>query len=551
MAENRNRRHYFVAFRFFAPRLVALFSLTALLLAPASLLAADNDAEFELNLGLSNRFTVKKNHVERLLRFSPSANAFDTRSYLNPTLNEVYYGFRLLLGAGYSPTKWFRVGLTVDSGELNPTGRRPATTQIPIPNRLQPVLGATVPVPSTANERQFSADGQAIGDEAKQTFFVREAYLRFSAPVTNWLSLSVGRRDSDVASGLIYRDFGLGLSVSADLELLKDWPVRLSAQVVLPTRNYKDGLHSPLVEFRANYIISFLEQAGLVFAYFHDGDNNLGQLFAPALSELGVSTAGRLDQQVHNILFGLGTSTATTSEANLFWFGLEGNKLFGDLMISGTAILQLGNIRLDNPFADLSQLAQSAGLTVPSSIPRTPRLEFSSLAVAVDLSARYLITEEISIGLFFLMLSGEQNPFSLTDPSQMGKFNAFLSVVPYITATNIFFSGGMNETFSGRQASIAGLNGRGVVAPGLTFEWEISDSLKVGSKAAALFSTAKSVHNGTFYGVEVDVEGSYEITKWLAVSAEYDILAPGSFFSIRKPIHKVLLGVDLSYELSK
>jgi len=207
-------------------------------------------------------------------------------------------------------------------------------------------------------------------------------------------------------------------------------------------------------------------------------------------------------------------------------------------------------VRLDNPFAELARLADANGIALPRTIPRQDRIELPVLGFALDLSGRYLITESMAVGGFFLLLSGERNPFLTADQGPLDTYHSFLSVVPYLTHTNLFFSGGMNETFSGRQATTAGINRRGVIAPGATFEWEITDELKVGATTAALLSWAKSLAGGSFYGVEIDVEGSWSILSWLSVSLEYDLLVPGSFFSQRTPIHKLMVGLDLSYEYS-
>jgi hypothetical protein len=490
--------------------------------------------DLELDLGLFNRFTVRRNEVERLLRFDPARGAFDTSSFQQPVDDDLYPSQLARASLAIEATRWLALGLQVDSGELRWRARWPATDQV----SLQPLgVSAEVPVLSTREHRRVTANGQPIGDEAEETLLLRQAFVKLSAPRTNWLTLQAGRRDTEIASGLIYRDYGLGLELVADLELLKDWPWRLSAQLTIPTRGYRDNFDSPVITAQISYVISFLEELGLLVAYFRDRGDNFGQTMLPLLSELSVARADA-QPQLHTAMTAALMQVASSSSADLLWLGLSGNKLVGDLMLSGTALVQLGSVELGNP------LAQFAG-ALPFPVPPTDPVEVDTLAFALDLGARYLVTEGLALGGFFLLLSGEDN-FFLTgrDP---GRYGSFLSLVPYLTHTNIFFSGGMNETFSGRQTTTAGLGGRGVIAGGLSGDWEIRDDLVVGTTAALLASHKPSLNHGRLYGVELDLEGSYRVFDWLQVSLEYDILFCGDFFGQEAAIHRLLVGLDLTY----
>ena len=496
--------------------------------------------EYELELGLLNRFTLKRNEVERVLRYDLSAQAFETETYLNPTVSDIYYSFLATAGLIVKPTRWLGFGLSLDSGELRPVGRLPAEASIH-PTRLPTVIG-DLPVQTTENQTEVTSNHQPVGQEAKDTFFVRQLFLQLTAPETNWFTLEAGRMATEIASSLVYNDFGLGLRWIADLELLRDWPVRFSSKVILPTRTWNSGLHSPLVELRVDYVVSFLEAVGITASYFHDGDNNFGQMFIPVLSEAAVRTQSTMNPEVHRELFALGLSSSLGSKANIGWIGLDGTKYFGDLQLSSTILLEVGHLSLDNLFR-LIPAARRA-----PSLPRGDTIEVDTLGVAVDLSARYLLSEKLAVGGFFLYLSGDDNPL-LNRNGERGNYSSFLSIVPYLTHTNLFFSGGLNETFSGRQASTSGVNGRGVIGGGSNLEWDITDRMLMGTTVAALFSPAASASNGHFYGVETDFEGSVKINDYLRVSLEYDFMMSGDFFSQQAVVHKVLIGCDLTYEL--
>jgi hypothetical protein len=505
--------------------------------------------DYELKLALNNRLHLQKNTIERLLRYSEERQLYDTRNYLAPYRNNVQYGLSASAQLKLEANDWFSVELAIDSGEMRPIGRLPQPVVVPLPDKVAAYLPDPI-AQSTRDERRYLSNGQPFADEAEETYFIRQASLRFAIPETEWLSVEIGRMVSSVGSNLIYNDSALGIGVVIDLEPTKDIPLRFSLQALLPTRTWNSGLSSPLVELKGEYLLSFMESVGLSFTFYHDGDDNFGQHFVPSISEAAAvlwpdtvnSSAGY--QSLIATLLG----TAQPSDGNVFWLSLSGNKLFGDFSLAATFVLEFGSLRLGNPFYQIEQLSQSAPelyLTLPNSIPKDPVLNFDTLGFAVDLSFQYLVRESMAVGAFFLFLSGADNPYVRAKDDGYG---SFLAVLPFVTHTNLFFSGGLNETFSGRQLSNAGINGRGVVALGPTFQWEPIESLALGSTAAALFSPIPSLYGGQFYGVEFDFQGAYDIIDYVRVSLEYDFLVAGDFFSREGVVHQILVGLDLSYE---
>jgi hypothetical protein len=498
---------------------------------------SDQGLEWELELGLFNRFTHRQNDVERLLRYNTTTQAFAAASYLTPSVDDTYYSFLASAGVYVKPLSWLGLGLSVDSGELRPVGHLAGEATIP----LSLLGGEPAVVQTTGYRKTATASGQPIADEARETAFVRQAFVRLTAPRTGWLTVDLGRASTEIGSGLIYNDYGLGARVTADLELLKDLPLRVSAKVLLPSRSWSGGLHSPLVGLRAEYIFSFSEALGITAAYFRDGDSSFGQLLQPSVSEAAVRMEKSLDPTVHREAFALALETGLPSKANIGWIGVEGNKYVGDLQLAGAFLVEVGHITLDNVFYGLLPSAK-----VPPML-QGKTIELDTLGFALDLRARYTFSERLALGGFFLFLSGAENP--LFAEGGKGRYASFLSVMPYLTRTNLFFSGGMNETFSGRHATTAGINGRGVIAPGLDASWEITDRIAVAGTLAALLAPVAYWQTGSkLYGVEVDLEGSLKLTSFLKLALEYDVLAGGTFFPVRAAIHKVLVGLDLSYE---
>jgi hypothetical protein len=150
-----------------------------------------------------------------------------------------------------------------------------------------------------------------------------------------------------------------------------------------------------------------------------------------------------------------------------------------------------------------------------------------------------------TISPFFIWLTGDSPPSTQQILSGSGNWGGFLAISPYITATNLFFQGGISESYADRRASASGVNARGVVAPGVEVRWS-RGSFDAAVKAAWLWSDEASALGGVSYGPEVDLNISWTPWRWLALLAEADVLALGNFFPGQGVARKFILGVNLS-----
>jgi hypothetical protein len=151
----------------------------------------------------------------------------------------------------------------------------------------------------------------------------------------------------------------------------------------------------------------------------------------------------------------------------------------------------------------------------------------------------------VRLGGFFLFLSGDQPPSERASGGPLASYGGFLGVAPFVTDTNIFFNGGVGESFASRQATAPGVNARGVVAPGLSAGWDPSASLGVEARAAYLVAPAAGPFGGRVYGPEVDLELTWAPLRWLTLVAEGDALFPGDFWPGRATVTRVVLGFDV------
>jgi hypothetical protein len=164
------------------------------------------------------------------------------------------------------------------------------------------------------------------------------------------------------------------------------------------------------------------------------------------------------------------------------------------------------------------------------------------------LSARLTVQpgSGFTVSPFLVWLTGDSPPSSQQIASGSGSWGGFLAISPYITATNLFFQGGIAESYADRRASGSGVNARGVVAPGVQVGWTPGHGFDATLKAAWLWADQPSGFGGSSYGPEVDLNLSWSPWRWLSVLAEADLLAMGDFFPGQGLARKFILGLNVS-----
>jgi len=222
-------------------------------------------------------------------------------------------------------------------------------------------------------------------------------------------------------------------------------------------------------------------------------------------------------------------TAAPTAEATLAWAGTTGSVApFRGQRLSWTAAVMTGSIdRLR---------------TDPTGAP-LPDVPLSGRALSLRWEAS--AGDRVSVTPWFLYLSGDRPP---TEKARLGLppgYAGFLGIAPYVTATNLFFGGGLSEGFAARQATAPGVNGRGVVAPGLTVDADLPGGVTAAARGAWLLAEDRGPYGGKVYGTEVDLSATWAVRDWLTVGAETDALFPGDFFLGRATVYKAVVAVDL------
>jgi hypothetical protein len=518
--------------------------LLAVIAAAALPGAAAGDVLVEGALHL--RFTDLRNAPATDILFDRASRVFLIDDYL-ATATDTSYGSTLaelsLDGRHLDGALHWR--LAVDTGELR-VHRYPALA--PVCKSSSSPTGLDVRRPTICDPgsptwlieenwlgpRELTSNGRAFGDEVRSTLLVREAYAAWSFGRAGFATVRAGRARHAVADGLIHDDYGTGLDLALDLGAIGP-PFELRAALFQPTRDFPRTVAGidPLALLRVDWLPSLFEHAGLFLAARRDRTGSLAELLRGALIEQDVVRLAGLapgmkdyaptSQELAGWLAASPASTAT-----LAWAGSSGS------------LLTFTNQRLLWTLALLRGRVDRLG---PAKAPAVVDIPLHGSAAWL----RYQVSpwSWFSVTPWFLYLSGDRAPLERTRLGLSNGYGAFLGINPYVTATNLFFGGGLSETFAARQATAPGVNGRGVIAPGLNVELDLGSDVDLLGRAAWLRADYDGPWGGRTYGTELDLSATWEAAPWITFGAEFDVLVPGDFFGGGKTIYKSVLAVDL------
>ncbi len=511
--------------------------------------ARADELELTPRFVLHGRFTSFENAPLQQVLYDRATRGLQVQNYLRTADSNTWLSTLVMAGVDGRFGDHLRFAVTLDSGELRAESF-PDTAGVCFTSRSPTGLdtagggrcaGATrfVSLPETRlAPGVVTSNGRPVGDEASRTGFLREAWVGASFGRADFATVRAGRKRFTVGDGFIFDDWATGME--ADLDIGAIGPsFDLGFAALHPSRDFPwlDTI-SPLLVLRADYLPSLFEHAGVFAAVFRDRSGNVAQLFQGANVETsairlqglaeGSAAYARESQTLAGILSGQANGDAT-----LFWLGTSGALAPARHQRLGwTAALVAGSLQLQLPAGNGADL-------IPSQVNATV---FGQLV-----SARYSfeLTHEVGVGGFFIFLSGDVPPAEKARLGEGSSYGGFLGVSPYVTATNIFFQGGVSESFAARQATAPGVNGRGVIAPGVNVTWDPAVHFGVDARAAWLLAPQAGPYGGQDYGPEVDLELTWSPLRWLTFAAEGDVLVPGDFFGGGSPITKVVLGVDL------
>jgi hypothetical protein len=535
-------------------RLVLLASLA--LTAPAAA-RGEADAELEARLTLHSRVSSLQREPAADVRFDPTTLTFGVWRYLAPAPTQG--GASGLLDAELTGRRGaWRWAVLADSGEVQQRSS-PGAVAVCASNQAaaahpggsptglalvgsgacngpgQPGLprGRWVLPSSLDQPPAWTSNGRTLATEAGRTWFLREAWLGLEAGPNGFAFLRAGRHRFTVGDAFVYDDYGLGAEVQLDLGAIgPSWQV--GAALFWPTRDWPSGteLRSPMLALRVDRLLGLFEHVGLFLALALDRTGGVAELFRGAEVESSVFR-----------LRGLPVGTAAYQDeaqrlARVLSLPLDGRAALGWVGVSG---------RLEVTGLDRLAFTGAASLgTVVLAAGGVAEVKASVLGGMATATWDHRLGREVVVGVGGLVISGDVAPPERARLGLPQRYGGFLGTAPWITATNLFFSGGLSETFAARQATAPGVNGRGVLAPLLRATWEPSAALRLDLKGAWLAAPEPGPLGGRVYGPELDLGLRWAPLAWLTVSAEADQLWPGDFFGGGPPVRKLILGLDLS-----
>ena len=400
-------------------------------------------------------------------------------------------------------------------------------------------IGSPAPIAFTVEDTRLAAarltsNDRPIETEISATLFVREAYGAVSFGRAGFATARVGRKRVTVADGFVYDDYATGAELALDVGAIGP-PLSLTASLFQPTRDLPRRVQgiSPFLAVRADWLPSLFEHAGVFLAAHRDRTGSIAELFRGALVERLVTVveqappdSAELVAANHRLAAVLGQRLE--SDASMAWAGTSGRLLpWRGQRLGWTAALLRGQI-------DRVATGSATELVLAHDVKLDGRL----LSVTWDSD----LGKRVRLGAFFLYLSGGTFP---AGQDTTGSYGGFLGIAPFITATNLFFAGGLSESFAARQSTAPGVNGRGVAAPGLSLSFDPTDALGLDLRAAYLTAPVNGPTGGNVYGTEVDGGFSWSVRPWLVLGAELDVLWPGSFYAGDRTVYKTILALDV------
>ncbi|HET8723478.1 MAG TPA: hypothetical protein VFM53_04680 [Anaeromyxobacteraceae bacterium] len=494
--------------------------------------------------GLAARYTLQAAIPSTLVLYDVASLSYAASAYLAPGPSQGYASGLAFVSAGWEPLSWLGFRLDVDTGLVRSQSFPATTTVCPSaasPSGLAPVGSATCDAPAryvlqtTAyGPSEITSNGQSFADEASQTAFIRQLYAEVVAGRAGAFHARLGRQRLRVADGFVYDDWGLGLDLDLDLGAIGP-PFAFSASVFYPSRAWPTGTawKYPVVAATAEWTPSLGEWVGVWGAWSRDASGDAASVLRQGLVqnqvlELLQTSPGSAAYRAASRRLAVLQNASTTGTSNLGWLGASGRL---DLAGWGDVRFTLGAA-----FGTVGSAAGAAGGS--ASVPVLGWLATARLTAQPG--------GGWTLSPFLIWLTGDSLPSTQQILSGSGTWNGFLAISPYVTATNLFFQGGISESYADRRTSGSGVNARGVVAPGIQVGFTPGHGVDLVAKAAWLWADEASGFGGVSYGPEVDLNASWSPWRWLAVLAEADVLALGNFFPQGGVARRFIVGVNVS-----
>ncbi len=383
----------------------------------------------------------------------------------------------------------------------------------------------------------------------KDNFFIDEANIEWYP--SNWFYLKAGQMLMDVGRGDILNSYQTG--AESQFNLMDATGIPLSIGIAFSPLDAASSIppssDSLLYKFDLGYRLDFVDEIKLSFLHLDSRD----PWIIPAIYD----SIEFLNYEIYLIT---GQQFTINASGHLNWTGVSWEKGWEKLSTAGAFFFEFGSARYSVQEINNNKLiVDSTGFLFDGEL----RYQFDSFNI-----------------YGFTFLSSGDLPVRESDTKI--RYNSFISLLPLITRTNIFFNGGINSTYSSGTFYSSGVLGLGVIAPGMGFSANFTDEFKMDFVFALFWSYKKpesptevkpfgdfsnlktTVYPERDYGKEIDLTFSYEFYESLTATLEMDFFLPGNFYPDNynlydrygrfignypidwKPVTQIILGVDFS-----
>ena len=423
-------------------------------------------------------------------------------------------------------------------------------------------------------ETTSQINSMSPSEYAKKSLFIDEIYFNNDSA----FKITAGKMNISNATDFVFNDYTFAARFEFDLYRENRKTLNLGIQYnTIDGYFNSDYKKSPFIMADISYKDKKRFNLTLFGSFLYDNDNSFGTLLHPFVAEFikrKVSGNYTFEQTLTEVCGDdLSTCLKVDSSGYAIWSGIDlsgkikhftyrltliGNygsmDIYPYLEFNGRILdiyakkSKLGKLTSKLKYGDTSMEAGSgSGGTSSGSVMNNTLSTRKMLGFTAFSQIGYKFFSLLEISPYILFMSGDN------DLEKSTYINSFVSVKSYITLSNIFFNGGLNETASSRNFSIAGVNGHGVINPGIRFILKKDESpFMLSSGFMQFFASAVNSNNKRNYGFEVDIVTSYSIAKYLEISCEADYFKAGDFFSsipgTLPSTYKILGGVNFYFD---
>ncbi len=417
-------------------------------------------------------------------------------------------------------------------------------------------------------ETYTTINNESATEYARKSLFIDELYIEYD----DSFKLGLGKANTTVATDFVFNDYVF--FIRTDFYLYKQAKRRLTLGIQFNTVDGSfttDYKSSPMLSADISYKDGKRFNISLFSLFLYDNDSAFGKIYEPFIEAFVVKKLKEAGKDTSQLCGGdISGCIKADSNGYLLWGGVDLKGKYNAFSYKLDIILNYGDMEIV-PYLDINgQIiniynkkkmsgkviqylkygdtdmggTSGGGSTAYGSLLNKELSNKKILGYLIYSEVGYKFIKLLELSPYFLIMSGENNL------EKSGYLNSFVSVKSYITTSNIFFNGGLNETASSRNFSLSGVNGRGIISAGIWLRLKEDDSpFKMNLGAMKFYSQSSNINNKYDYGTEIDFVTSYGFTKFLELSLEADYFIVGDFFktdteSVKNPF-KLLLGLNL------